>query len=120
MARLTLTTDALKVRDGEECAQPSRAYDEADNTGWVCLGKFRTSYEKLVHEHEMMISKIAFKTDVLLNLVLFSLQVQSEAELESKAQIKTAETYAEAVTQANFKAKRKIEARSPDASGHQR
>jgi hypothetical protein len=61
---------------GEDCVQPSASY--FGDQQWVCLGKYQDIQEKLTFDHEMIISGTAFQRDVLFNLVLYSLKVQSQ------------------------------------------
>jgi hypothetical protein len=78
----------FRVRgDQDSCAPPPNLLNEA----WVCLGKYQSVREKLTPRREMMITKLAYDTGILLDLVLFSLQTQADGELESKSQGKAAE-----------------------------
>ena len=66
----------LRIKGKPECVRPSVSDFRVQQ--WVCLGIYQDIREKLTFDHEMTIWGPAFQRDVLFNLVLYSLKVQSQ------------------------------------------
>jgi hypothetical protein len=102
----------FQVGSSVSCGQPG---ENLSNQDWVCLGRYGSIYENLALQREVMISRTAYNCAVLFDLVLFSLQVQSDAERDARAKIKAAETAAESKVKLSYAEAEKAAA---DAADH--
>jgi hypothetical protein len=101
------------VRVAGSASRPAPAPAAAPR--WICLGEYNSASERFLG-HEMMISEDAYIKNALFNLVMLSLQIQSEAGLEATAEAAAKTKSAEAKAEAEVKLKyaeneAKIEAR---------
>ncbi len=77
----------FRVRQpNEQCIQPKdvkKGRAVYDSHNWVCLGEYNSVTERILG-HEMVISENAYTNDALLDLVILSLQLQSEKAAAAK------------------------------------
>jgi hypothetical protein len=83
--------------DQDSCVPPPSPKDLGPKS-WICLGKYQGNL-RLATQRQMMITKEAYERDILLKLVLYSLQAQVDAEPEHTTQVKAAEKRGEKLGQ---------------------